>query len=85
MEIVSLDKLLIDSGFVQTGTENGTPVYGPKKEPKMKAIQMLTQESIYTIQRAIMFLETYNDVIPYPKTPEVIAELKKIIEDVTED
>jgi hypothetical protein len=32
-----------------------------------------------------MFLETYNDVIPYLKTPEVIAELKAIVKDVNEN
>ena len=51
----------------------------------MKAIQVLTQESIYTIERAIMFLETYNNVIPYDKTPEVIADLKAIVENVKDD
>ena len=50
----------------------------------MKAIQALTQESIYTIERAIMFLETYNNVIPYEKTPEVIADLKAVIKDVND-
>ena len=50
----------------------------------MKAIQVLTQESIYTIERAIMYLETYNDVVPYEKTPEVIAELKAIVKDVND-
>ena len=50
----------------------------------MKAIQVLTQESIYTIERAIMYLETYNDTLPYEKTLEVIAELKAIVKDVND-
>jgi hypothetical protein len=51
----------------------------------MKAIQVLTQESIYTIERAIMHLETYNDVLPHKTTPEVIADLKAIIKDVNDN
>ena len=38
MERVSLEKLLLDGGFVQTGTENGTPVYTLKKEPDENTI-----------------------------------------------
>ena len=51
----------------------------------MKAIQVLTKKSIEDIERAIMYLETYNNVIPYDKTPEVIADLKAIIKDVNEN
>jgi hypothetical protein len=51
----------------------------------MKAIQILTQESIYSIERAIMHLETYNEKFPYKTTSEVIADLKAIIKDVEEN
>ena len=51
----------------------------------MKAIQILTDESIYTLQRAVMFLEVYNDVLPTEKTKEVIDELKEIIKDCKEN
>ncbi len=50
----------------------------------MKSIQILTLESILKIERAILFLEIYNDFIPDVNTPEVIEDLKKIIQQVKE-
>ena len=50
----------------------------------MKYVQILTQESIEKIERAIMHLEVYNDIVPNDKTPEVIKDLKQILIQVKE-
>jgi hypothetical protein len=54
------------------------------KNINMKPYQVLTQESIEKIERAIIFLEVHNEFIPNDKAPEVIEDLKAILTDVKE-
>lgn len=55
----------------------------------MKTYQVLTDESIFEIKRAINFLETFNEQFELPRSKALIADnvekLKAIIKDVTED
>lgn len=47
----------------------------------LKPIQILTQESILEIKRAIGFLEVYSDKFPSPLVADNIEKLKAIIKD----
>jgi flagellin-specific chaperone FliS len=49
---------------------------------KLKSVQVLTDESIYQIERAINFLKTFNESVNNVRVYENIDKLKAIIEDV---
>lgn len=50
----------------------------------MKAIQVLTNESIEKIKRAIIFIEVINDNLPMDSAKERIKELNEILTEVNE-
>jgi hypothetical protein len=48
----------------------------------LKPIQVLTDESIHQINRAINFLEVFNEEVKIERVVDNIEKLKAIIEDV---
>jgi len=52
----------------------------------LKPVQVLTEESILKIRRAIIFAEVVNDTLPgMPTAEKVIKELNEVLTEVNED
>jgi hypothetical protein len=56
--------------------------FKPNQMKYLKPIQSLTPESIYLIERAIMHLEVYIEVIPHKASAELVEELKEFVKEI---
>ncbi len=50
----------------------------------MKAIQVLTEDSIQKIKRAIIFIEVVNENLPMETAGKIIQELNEVLTEVND-
>lgn len=63
-----------------------------KKEPNinkvfrhLKPVQVLTDDSIYLLEKVKMYLSTYNDNLPTEATTKILVEFGELIKSLKEE